>query len=115
MSATSSENDAVPGTGTGKVASFLESLSRHIQRRATPAVSPLRAWPLATYQPDQGQPKMVNQESVDDLTGKQFLNMPSSLDTANEAAGALSFPTMQAPQEMPTTMNPANPAYEGRR
>ena len=117
MSATSSENDAMPGTGAGKTTSLLERLSRRIRRRAAPAVAPPRVWPLrlATYQPNQGLPKVVNQESVDDLTGQQFLGMLSSLDTANDAASPLPFPTMQAPQEMPSIMNPANPAYAGRR
>ena len=50
-SATSSENDAMPGTGAGKTVSFLERLSR--RHYGAPTVAPPRTWPLVANLPSQ--------------------------------------------------------------
>ena len=108
-SATSSENDAMPGTGAGKTVSFLERLSR--RHYGAPTEAPPRTWPLVANLPSQnpGLPNIASQESVDDLTGKQFMDMPSTLDSGSDAMA------LQPQQEIPLNMNPASPDYVGRR
>ena len=73
--------------------------------------------PPPTGVPNQNNPNNlvlngVREEPVDQMTGQQFIEKPSTLDT--ELPSKPLFPTIMNPQSMPVSMNPANPTYSGR-
>lgn len=127
LSATSSENDAMPGTGKGSSQAsstpsktmFLETLTKRApvqQENSLSSLSPGNTMPGVTpfvKNPNILIPNLMQEESVDDLTGQQFLSKPSTLDNVNMYKSPLpSWPTIENPQAMPQNMNPARPDYD---